>query len=186
MAAIKLYVHNTILSEGFYTPLQGLEIALRNALHAQFSNRFGADWYDAAIKDIRHPQTTMIARAKTTLRRDRKPITPSGMVAELSFGFWVGLLGPDYEVPLWRRCCRHAFPYRPLHHERKQVLGALNSVRRLRNRVAHHEPILHRNLETDHQTIINAASWICPHTAEWIRAHSRLPGLLGKRTTAPI
>ena len=45
------------------------------------------------------------------------------MVATLSFGFWVSLLGPggrikgsalraNYEMTLWRPALRRAFPYR--------------------------------------------------------------------------
>ena len=44
--ALHLYTWNTALSAAFYGPLQGLEVALRNALHRQLTERYGAEWYD--------------------------------------------------------------------------------------------------------------------------------------------
>ena len=44
--ALQLYTRNTQLSAAFYGPLQGLEIALRNALHRQLTRLYGAAWYE--------------------------------------------------------------------------------------------------------------------------------------------
>lgn len=153
-AALEKYVFNTRLSEAFYTPLQGLEVTLRNAIHRKLCDAFGDGWYDGGVACLHYPLTEMINKARASLRQDNKPIEAGRMVAELSFGFWVTILGPKYETPLWRPVLRHAFPHRPPRQERKEVQGALNAVRRLRNRVAHHEPILHRNLREDHELII--------------------------------
>ena len=44
--AIRLHVWNTAVSAAFYGPLQGLEVALRNAIHRRLSERYGEAWYD--------------------------------------------------------------------------------------------------------------------------------------------
>ncbi len=44
ISALKLYISNIKLSESFYTPLQGLEITLRNTVHNKLSKHFGTDW----------------------------------------------------------------------------------------------------------------------------------------------
>lgn len=174
--ALILYVKNTRLSEAFYTPLQGIEVCLRNAVHRSLVNLRGEDWHEPGVAPLQYPLTEMIEKAKASLRAGRKDITPGRVVAELSFGFWVSILGPRYETTLWRPALRHAFPNRPRGVERKQVQGTLNVVRRLRNRIAHHERILHRDLDSDHELIIRAISWTCRYTARWVRAHSRFPG----------
>ena len=55
--AIQLYERNTALSEALYGVIQGLEIALRNALHNTLRKELGRDdWYDHAgleEKDVR-------------------------------------------------------------------------------------------------------------------------------------
>ena len=125
----------------------------------------------------------MIEKAEASLRAGRKDITPGRVVAELSFGFWVSILGPRYETTLWRPALRHAFPNRPRGVERKQVQGTLNVVRRLRNRIAHHERILHwTNLDEQHAEIIEAIHWISPELAELANkidrfSHTRQAGL---------
>jgi hypothetical protein len=147
---LKRYVLNTKISEAFYTPIQGLEIALRNSLHNQAKAHLGENWFAASAATLRHPATEMIGKAERALTADGKIPTPGRMLAELNFGFWVTLLSSKYENSLWRPCLRKAFPNRPKGTERKQVHGALNAVRRLRNRIAHHEPILQRQLDVDY------------------------------------
>ncbi|HEX9835947.1 MAG TPA: IS256 family transposase [Alphaproteobacteria bacterium] len=98
----------------------------------------------------------------------------------LSFGFCVAMLGPRYDASLWRPALRHAFPHRPKSVERKPIQKTLNSIRRLRNRVAHDEPILDRNLIADHNDIIQLVSWICPETANWVLTHSRALDVIAK------
>jgi hypothetical protein len=177
--ALQLYVFNTTASEAFYTPLQGLEICLRNAIGSQLLRAFGITWiHRGKMPMLQYPLTDMLANAEAGLRDDNKPVTHGSVIAELSFGFWVTILSGRYEMPLWRPLLRHAFPLRPKGIERKQIHGALNAVRRLRNRIAHHEPILTRDLGKDHNTIVRLVSWMCADTADWVAAHSRLPQVL--------
>ena len=44
--ALRLYTWNTALCAAFYGPLQGLEVALRNATHRQLAVCYGEEWYD--------------------------------------------------------------------------------------------------------------------------------------------
>jgi hypothetical protein len=171
--AIRLYVRNTRMSEAFYTPLQGLEVSVRNALHGQLQARLGADWYDNPACAFQFGQARKIDDAKNTLLNEGKPLTPSRIVAELSFGFWTGILGPKYENHLWRPHLRHAFPNAPKALLRKHVHAALDRIRRLRNRIMHHEPILARNLYEDHEQILAVIGWICSGTRKWVEHHSR-------------
>ena len=172
-AAVKMYVANAKLSEALYTPLQGVEVALRNAMNAEIVQRVGADWLEQRKVQLFDAQREKVDEAVAKLTQDGKPVANPGLVAELSFGFWVGILGPRYENSLWRLTLRKAFPHRPRGFERKEILGALNSIRRLRNRVMHHERILHRDLVADHALILKVIGWICPHTQAWVEAHSK-------------
>lgn len=172
--ALRLYEWNTRVSEAFYTPLQGLEVCLRNALSLELVAHLGADWYVNKHTVFEHPLTEMLAGAEQSLKRDGKTVNLGRMVAELNFGFWVSVLAPRYETSLWRPCLRNAFPARPRGMERKDIQKALNALRRLRNRVAHHEPIVHRDLKRDHALILSLLSCVCPHTADWIKGQSRV------------
>ena len=110
---MELYAWNTVVSGAFYEPLQGLEIALRNALHGQLTRCYGEAWYDNPEAGLDIGTLERIAKARTDLARVGQVPTPSRVVAELTFGFWVALLRggcrldlaghrADYERTLWR------------------------------------------------------------------------------------
>ena len=62
--ALKLYTRNTELSAAFYGPLQGLEVALRNALHRELTRLYGAAWYDNLAAGLDRVALERIADAK--------------------------------------------------------------------------------------------------------------------------
>ena len=43
--AVRLYMWIVALSSAFYGVLQGFEVTLRNAIHTQFTSRYGSAWY---------------------------------------------------------------------------------------------------------------------------------------------
>lgn len=188
--ALRLYTWNTGASAAFYGPQQGLEVALRNAMHRELSATYGAGWYDDPRCGLDAGTLSRIAGAKDELRRDGYAIDPPHVVAALSFGFWVALLGRgghppggggpkrNYEMTLWRPCLFRAFPNAKM--GRRQVHEPLNYLRTLRNRIAHHEPIFTRHLEADYQNILAVTGWICPSTRDWIAHHSRVEDILAR------
>jgi len=56
---------------------------------------------------------------------------------------------------------------------RKQVNEPLTKIRLLRNRIAHHEPILRFNLPQRHEQTLELTKWLSPTAAEWAKRHSR-------------
>ena len=164
--AIRLYERNTSLSEALYGLLQGLEISLRNSMSSTLARGLAReDWYDSIVWQV--AQQEQIDNAKVSLQKKAKPTQPGRMVAELTFGFWVGLTGPKYSVGLWERHLYKAFPNVRL--GRKQLNKRLESIRLLRNRVAHHEPILSRDLAKDVDRILETIGWLNRDTERWIR-----------------
>ena len=192
--ALQLYTWNTKISAAFYGPLQGLEITLRNAIHQQLTRCYSAAWYDNPAVGLDLGGRGRIADAKTETAHSGHTATPGRLVAALSFGFWVSLLGSggrmnpvgrraNYEMTLWRPALRRAFPHRtPL--TRKQAHRPLNALRQLRNRIAHHEPIFARPLLEDHQRILEVTGWISPAAQAWIEHHSSVPTVFDEASTA--
>lgn len=175
-AALRLYELNARLSAAFYTPLQILEVTVRNAIDSQFQDTFGHDWIDLKVIRLQPQQQNDVRKAIDEVAVDDRgnPVnyTRDDVIAELNFGFWVGVIGPKNEAEVWRKSLWKAFPNRPKGIERKAVQGALNSIRRLRNRVAHHCRIIHRDLKKDHETIMEVIGWVCPETRSWAESLS--------------
>ena len=185
--AVRLYAWNTAVCAAFYGPLQGLEVALRNAMHRRLAERYGPTWYDYPGAGLDRGAKGRIADARSELTRDGHGDGPPRIVAALSFGFWVSLLGPggrteaghraNYQMTLWRPALRGAFAHRAT-LTRKQAHRPLNALRILRNRLAHHEPIFARDLIADHARILDVAGWISPAARTWIEHHSRAPAVI--------
>lgn len=93
-----------------------------------------------AYPNGRPPNTSHAKRSKD--RRKRIPVSTGKVVAELTLYFWKRLYGPDYEQTLWRPALKKTFPNKKI--KRADVATNLEQIYQARNRLAHHEPVLHR------------------------------------------
>lgn len=201
--ALEHYEVNTLFSEALYGPLQTLEVALRNAINSTLSAEMGRDdWYDLTWLGVKEANKVSEAKNRLVPRFAPAPTTPTSavvipsgqVVATLSFGFWVSLLTKFYHRSLWRPHLHKAFPNgNPTNDEVRDTLRNLSD---LRNRIAHHEPILFRlvhgklvtnNPGTSHAEIMKAIGWICPTVQAWARDCSRYNEVVKnlKAKTAP-
>ncbi|SNQ50246.1 Abi-like protein [Frankia canadensis] len=187
--AVALYEWNSSISAAFHEVLGLFEIVLRNALHDQLTlwhqrQRRPGQWFDDPAGILEAHRRRDVADAYARLRRDGKVITPGRMIAELTFGFWRYLLTRRYETTLWTPALRRAFPnLRPA--QRTRIYSPVDSLVRLRNRVAHHEPIHSRPLATLHRDLLRVTGHLDASVEEWISSRSRVPALLLARPPQP-
>lgn len=180
--ALARYLLNLALCESLYSPLQLCEVALRNTVHRHLSARLGRpDWYDAAAFPLTDWGREEIGKAKDTITKARRDVLPGRVVAELHFGFWTSLFEAHYEgrrgfLPAG---IRYLFPHLPKsRHNRKGLKRTLEEIRLLRNRVFHHERIVHwTDLESRHHDILEVIGWISPHLHELATALDRFSGI---------
>lgn len=182
LAMLTNYFWNMRLCESLMPTFHAVEVSLRNAIHDALTARFGSPmWFDepGLLLSAERDQLAN-ARRRGTHDIESKGHSasrlPGKIVAELSFGFWVALLGDRYQQPLWQpdgyALFRTVFPSgQGPRFQRHLVHDRLNRLRRLRNRVSHHEPIWHRgdlgDLHADAHEIIG---WINPALYRAIRA----------------
>jgi hypothetical protein len=168
---IKNYERNTILSEAVYGLLQGVEIAVRNSIHNALSmGLFHSDWY--GYISWQKPELDALDQARYKLVRRGKALVPGSVIAELPFGFWLQMVARRYEKVLWVPYVHKAFPN--IVTDRNGLFRRLDEIRELRNRIAHHERILHFNLPLEYTQAIEVIRWICPITAAWVDATNRV------------
>src|SRR5690606_17542828 len=98
--AINQCENNIRLSEALYTPLQGLEICLRNTIDGEMRGTYGENWLLEAPPAFQENTLSFIDEAKKHLTNP----THDAIVAELKFAFWVSLLARRYDSTLWRKC----------------------------------------------------------------------------------
>ena len=182
--ALLHYQSNIEISESFYTCLSVFEVAFRNAINRELITKFGTEeWYN-------HFPTTAglsklskdISIAQNQITRRRELVTPSKVVAELTFGFWTRLFNSEFERILWKDL-RRAFPYMPkAMRQRKHLTAPINNFRNLRNRIFHNEPICWKLSKLDgiHSQILEVLSWINKDIPTWIIQFDRFEDVLKK------
>jgi len=175
--AFALYALNTTISESFYTPLHILEVALRNSLHNAMTQNFGEIWYenDAIIYGN---LKLKLQKAKADLTAEAREHTSGRIISVLTLGFWTGLMSPEYEN-LWRSTLYTAFTKEDgTGFARKEITRQLTPIRVLRNRIAHHEPIIYWNLHKHYNSILALTRCISKDAATWSEHHSRFVSIM--------
>ncbi len=163
---IALYRWNTLLSESFYPILQTIEVILRNAMHLAISEHFQDSTWLLNPAILEHKDYIEVQKQEGRLTQHRQPtVTRGNIIAELSFGFWTGLLDAHYEMKFWRsKIIKKTFPHMlPRDRMRHKLFKHFNKIRKLRNRIFHYEPIWYwQDLKKQHEDIRLAIGWIEP------------------------
>jgi hypothetical protein len=183
---IALYEWNASVSAAFYFPLQAVEVALRNACGRELSVRFGTTWpHQPQFLAIDRRLSQAIGEAEQRIRSLGTLVDTPHLLAELSFGFWASLFGHHFDRALWVPGLHRAFPRfrrvtgKPI--SRPIVAQRFHYLRKLRNRIAHHEPIFTRSLVDDHASLLEVADWMYPDLRAWIESVSTFPALIASR-----
>jgi hypothetical protein len=124
------------------------------------------------------PTRRKVEDARGNATRNGQPEVHGKVVAELMLGFWWSLLSDEYNRRLWQPCLQFSFdgPVR-----RTRLHAELDELRRLRNRIAHHEPIHRRDLVADLHRVPDASGRISPRLRARIELVSRVPAVLSGR-----
>jgi hypothetical protein len=181
--ALELYLWNAQLGEAFHTPIQAVEVGLRNCVNAALSALFTPNWWECSnlfsiMDEERKGDLAVVFRR---IRNKGLELCTDQVVAGLSFGFWVGMLDGRYNPAIWSKQLRICFPSFPSGRARKSLSAEAGKVATLRNRISHHEPLIGRNISQDFATVMLLLEWICPIKASWIRPHCRVPIVLRQR-----
>ena len=171
--AADVYLWATELAGALHAQISFVELAVRNALDAQIqtwnvSHGGPSEWTaaGAAQADLYSilkgslNQARDRAKSDAAMRGPHHPrhgaqVTHDDMVAQLTFGTWVKLLRPlsasessARQEHLWREQLHYAFPRTGSDDAARAALGSqLDSIRYLRNRVAHHDNLLTVNVQ---------------------------------------
>jgi len=99
------------------------------------------------------------------------------IMANLTLGFWTALITQTqksnnlYLDKIFIPCIKKVFPYAKKNElSRSTIVSILEEIRRLRNRVFHHEPIWYDDhLYLKHNKICRILNWIEPNIYMWMR-----------------
>jgi CBS domain-containing protein len=171
--ALALYLYNARLAKAFLFPLHVVEVTTRNAMDGMLVSRFGGDWHleDAFQTGVLAPEGCK-AVVKAISRAGGVGADRGAVVAELTFDFWSNLLRKEYGG-LWRTLWS-VFPNVTPGIGRHEIQVMAKAINRLRNRVAHHEPLLDVNVPEAQSQIYDLLALRCGETVAWVRHHTTL------------
>lgn len=182
--ALQYYLWNLSLCEAFVTTLHFSEIVCRNALNNGLTKRAGPQWYDDAtirgIIDGRFRDELDSAIAKES-RQHGVSMTAHHVVSALTFGFWEHIATKRFDRYLWARGIQPVFPNAPKGATSDDLHGLIESVRRWRNRIAHHRAIFDKGPMRKHQDALDLIKWACSDTSTWVASISQVPKAIALR-----
>lgn len=191
--ALALYEWNSEISAALLRDLAHVEVALRNAYDRALSGRWpgpphwtsaGSAVFPPLLRTRSRRQVDVNARSRDALQRALTkaggPGAPAGkVIAELTFGFWRYLSSAAHEKSLWVPALHRAF--RPGTDRQRDVDGPVGRLHELRNRVAHHEPLLRADLAGRATDAVTVTTLIDTQIGRHLTATSRVSALLTQR-----
>ena len=186
--ALKLYRWNMATSAAFAIPLHLLEISSRNGVVQGIEAIHGGawPWTEGFILTLPDPSDRRSFNPRQVLRRyAQRHQTAGKVVADINFAFWEQILLRGQQRIIWDAQFDLCFPGSPAERasrdRRDELRRKLEQIRRLRNRIAHHEPIFTRNLQDDFQSILKVVEWRNTTASLWLQSIETVTEWLGKR-----
>lgn len=177
--ALELYEWNIRAGAAMYPILHMNEVALRNAINRALVSQFGADlpYAQGFLRSLPGMERTTFEKCLRKLEANlHSPrVSTDDVVAGQTYWFWVLLLTARYDQRIWAREFGRSFPFAPSRIDRELMHGRADTVRRLRNRIAHWEPLLDVDLVGAYQRAASVVRWTSPATAEWMAERWPLP-----------
>jgi len=182
-AALNLYAWNAQISAAFLAPLHICEVVIRNAVADALETQYGEKWpWSAGFERSLPDPVNGYSQRRDLFSARRDQHTTGKVIPELKFAFWQKLFTRRNDDRLWRQYLRTVFPHVEaswtLSQQRQFIYDELERVRKLRNRIAHHEPVFSRHLQADYQAIRQLIHMRCHITAEWMEQHQQVQQLL--------
>ncbi|WP_199190818.1 hypothetical protein [Photobacterium sp. NCIMB 13483] len=171
--ALKLYGWNAQVSAAFFSPLHLCEVVIRNAVASALEAKYGDRWPWSPSFEGSLPNPNKGYNPRKDLINSRKRMLTTGkVIPELNFVFWQKMLTSRFDSRLWDSHLHQVFPNHVAGTSvsvlRCRLHNDLEQVRKLRNRIAHHEPIIARNLDDDFEKISSLIEVRCLPTSNWM------------------
>jgi hypothetical protein len=171
----ELFFVTSEIAAALWVHIQAFETTLRNfvytAIRRDTSEIF---WWE--IPGLLHEsELSYVQRSIERMLQNRVKISAQSIVDNLSLSFWIKLLGKRYHQKIWMKIIKF-FPVYP--GRREDFYNKAREIRNLRNSIAHHGPIMRRNLIRDYAYLGELTAILDPELARVVEKRSRVLDLL--------
>lgn len=184
--ALALYAWNAQVSAAMLAPMHLCEVVVRNAVSDAIEAVYGPQWPWSHGFEQSLPTPNQGYSPRRDLFSARQGAQTVGkVIPELKFAFWQRLFTSRFDQRLWTPHLRMVLPHldanRTVAQLRALVYVELEQLRKLRNRIAHHEPVFTRNLADDLSKAHDLIAFRCPVTAGWMMANQQATALIAAK-----
>lgn len=160
--ALHLYQLNGDIGAKLWVPLQHCEVVLRNIIDKALCKAFSGEWmgniaFHRLIKQ--HKRTALETSISKYTDGETGVVNRNKVVADLPLSFWEEILSPKFIPLVWKKYTDDIFSDRDKNQDVDQFINSLyqqiKRIRQLRNRIAHHEPIFPRKIDSDWAALTN-------------------------------
>jgi len=176
LSALNLYLWNAQISGALLVPLHLCEVVIRNAVADALEHKYGNCWpWSSGFETSLPSPATGYSPRQDLINARRHAHAVDKIIPELKFAFWQNMFTSRHDHRLWKTHLSRIMPglnvTKPINDLRKMIYDALEDVRRLRNRIAHHEPVFSRNLAQDFSRMAQLIAYRSAVTADWMLEH---------------
>lgn len=167
--ALEFYAWNCRTSTALFELIGWFEVAWRNNINRAICDRRDPGAHHWLLDKAFPLQPKTRIKITEAMRKLHAPKpTPDQVIAELTLGFWRFTAG-GYRQTLWLNYLSHGFPHAPARPQPAVMDRQLDAIIKLRNRIAHHEPIHVVDVRRIVEDMLTIGHWISPDMAAWWR-----------------
>lgn len=187
VAALALYRWNVEVSAAFMVPIHLCEVVIRNAAAEALVMLYGAHWvWDSGFtQTLPDPAAPSYSPRRDLIKVRQRHHTVGKVIPELKLVFWENLFTKRHDNRLWKPYLRKVLPNldpnQPVKVLRNMVRSEIETVRHLRNRVAHHEPIFARSLQDELESAQRLVHWKSDEAVSWLGDMETVTDLLNRK-----
>ncbi len=163
------------ISAALWVHIAVFEITLRKFIHSSLSKSYKTTRWWLIPNLLTAKDRAEFKYAEKRLAMQKRKVSPILVVHNSSFSLCIELLSKRYHQKIWLKIVKY-FPTHP--GRREDFYKRAREIRNLRNLIAHHAPILHRNLLRDHQYLHELTMILDPQLAQEVQKRSRVLDLL--------
>ena len=171
----ELFILISEISAALWVHIIAFETTLREFISEKLQKVYGVMEWWLINNLLSKKDLNDVNYAISRLGNRQLPVNNENITSNLSLSFWVELLGRRYHETIWLKIISFfsSYPGR-----REDFYRKAGEIRNLRNVIAHHGPILRRDLFRDHAYLHELTALLDPELANEVKRKSRVLDLL--------
>lgn len=173
-----LYQYNLQLSMAFFECISICEITVRNTVDEILQAEYGKEW----AFNMQFERTIPNKQRAELIKARSKQGSTEKIIPELNFVFWQNMFAKRFDN-LWFKYLPYILCDNANQNDfsaiRTKIHNDLDVIRKLRNRIAHHEPIFNqKDLLATYGATMGVISLFSSDTAKWLAEFERVSEII--------